>query len=272
MMSILLIVLVLWRLPQGQGIKAFDCDRPEVGATYSLVDLEKCPDAEPDKLITEPTTKYYIYQENKFFRVKALECKLTKQMKKWHCGKAHTHSTNLLIASPDEPQRVLPDDCKEAVKSGKLKVNDKVEISTIVNGIKYLTVNEGGEVGKDGTCTGQTVDEVSRIVVQNLYTWTVTDKEITFDADTLKLMIRMDCMYGNGYCFTTDSVIAWNVEVVTCNLAFIKATTFNITKGVRFSKPTKPHPDDEDVQRLTEIETPAVLMSIVDDAVRLIRK
>ena len=52
---------------------AYDCNKPQMSNTYSLVDTTDCPEANPHRVIEVKDEKYYLYQETEYYRTQVKE-------------------------------------------------------------------------------------------------------------------------------------------------------------------------------------------------------
>ena len=263
MIPYLLLIMLLGKTSRTDAIEAYDCSKLAIGTTYSLLDIEDCPGANPSNLTVKDGGTYHIYQESDFYRTIARECIVFASETIHHCG-MHSHSSIVKAKGPDVPKIPTASTCNAAFQTNELRLDHNVVLQAKKGFKKHQREFVVGSVQANGACEGGKY-KVNGVLVKGLvvihdYTVELREYQVSFDTNTGKMMSRPYCRASFESCETDNSMIIYKVNTNLCNLVYIKADRFNKVSGYTY-KPVQSGRTVLESEPIPEEKTPEVIMS-----------
>ena len=232
--KILPILLLFNMMPKTLSITAYDCSQAKEGPIYSLLDLEKCPHANPASLTTTTGKDYYVYQESEFVKTKVKECLVRKNHFHFICGYWYRNSAIVEPTTPFEPLSISKRMCVEAFVTKQIQIGS-IRLKAQKGKITNRRIFVAGSIDKTGYCKGESYningEILDNIVAIEDYQVELREYDALFELETGKMMTFPECDLYNKECDTGESIMSYEVDRNQCRLAFLKAGKFNETKG-----------------------------------------
>jgi hypothetical protein len=281
----MIFILLILRINSTDAIRAFYCNKPEFGNEYSLFDVELCPEASPTRLIQSEDT-YSVYQETTIITTIVTECKLRVAELILYCGHL-SHSSMIKTQVLDKTEELTDEQCRDAGYMNHIQLSPDVTIKVAINTTVRQNVMIRGTVDRTGACTGENYkidgEIVENVVVSREYEITVTKYNANFDTQTGAMLTNgySMCKIEYSSCRTGFSTLSYRYKPPTCQLIFLKTVLLLELQGKQSNmmndekiSPTgyESFSNNTKLEKIPEIDTPLVLMSRDDDALRFIRK
>jgi len=180
---------------------------------------------------------YYVYQETDYYRTKVRECRVQKAVFEYYCG---VHSRTIVLSAKliPRPVNVLPEDCVNAFRTGKLKVDNEVSLTAEVGKILAESVVRGGSIDEDGDCTGRSKirqgNAVNQVVDIEDYTVELRESEGSFEASTGIMVGNPSCNSKFATCRTGYSTLVYDERRHFCELSLLQSLSFTRINWTRF--------------------------------------
>ena len=259
----ILLFILSGKASRSEAIEAYDCSKLAIGTTYSLMDIENCPGANPSNLTVKDGGTYHIYQESDFYRTIARECIVFASETIHHCG-MHSHSSIVKAKGPDVPKIPTASTCNTAFQTNELRLDHNIVLQAKKGYKKHQREFVVGTVQNNGACQGGEYKIsgtlVKGIVVIHDYTVELREYQVSFDTNTGKMMSRPYCRASFESCETDNSILIYKVNTNLCNLVYIKADKFNKITGYTY-KPVQSGRTVLESEPIPEEKTPEVIMS-----------
>ncbi|HBK71150.1 MAG TPA: hypothetical protein DDZ39_05755 [Flavobacteriaceae bacterium] len=281
--NFVILMLLLFSLPKGKAIKAYDCDNAKLGTQFSLLDAEECPEAYPNQFEKRFNRIYHIYQERGLIYSAAKECTVTRRRSIRWCGH-HSHSAIIKQPSMIEYLNIGHRNCEDAFRLKEIRLADKLILKAKPGILIQEDIIKVGSIAFDGTCEGGEYwyqgKKIKQALVIETYQITIKKSEVAFDPDTNEMMSRSYCSAKSNFCFDGKTSIIYDIRKQECNLVFLKTVNFDVIRGKIFdnnlfidklnSRPKKIYRTEKTINSHI---TPVVLIANkTSDAIRLVRK
>jgi len=135
-------------------LPAYDCDRPRLSGSYSLLALRKCREANPDQVVAvqEP---YHVYEGLQSEEVTVKMCKIQVAYVVAYCG-AYSHNSLAKIDSFPEIEILSAYDCDDYHVNRRFTRGEHVHLLNM-NATTIASVVLAGSMANDGTCEQGTI-------------------------------------------------------------------------------------------------------------------
>ena len=277
-----ILFLISLSIPNITAIKAYDCRKPEFGNEYSLLDVERCPDASPTRLVQKEEI-YNVYQESTLISLMVTECRMRSAEIIFHCGHV-SHTSIRQTQVLDKTEELTSMQCLDAANLKMIKLTPEVVIRVHINATTRETLMLRGRVGEKGKCEGERykINGVieSDLIVAREYEITITQYTASFDTQTGVMLTNgyTMCKVEHNYCQTGISTLIYTYVPPPCQLIFLESATFIEIHGkqAKFGNAEQLMPDKFEnstaTEKVIEMDTQVVLMSKEDNIIRLIKK
>ena len=176
----LILISVHWQ--QAAALPAYDCDRPRLSGSYSLLALRKCREANPDQVVAvqEP---YHVYEGLQSEEVTVKMCKIQVAYVVAYCG-AYSHNSLAKIDSFPEIEIPSAYDCDDYHVNRRFTRGEHVHLLNM-NATTIASVVLAGSMANDGTCEQGTITlrghKYEKVFALANYAITIRQFSIMFD-------------------------------------------------------------------------------------------
>ena len=134
---------------KGEAIVAYDCSKPKLSGSYSLLAVKQCREADPD-VIQIQKEELYLYESPTTQELSVRACKVLVAYYVSYCGSA---SHNSLIEFDQYPSPDIPTagQC-ETYHNSRTMIMDGSSVTLMVNATVNFRTFKAGNIASDGTC------------------------------------------------------------------------------------------------------------------------
>ena len=221
-----------------QSLPAYDCSKPQLSGSYSLLALRKCREANPDQ-VTSVVEDYHVYEGLQTEEIRAKICKVQVAYFVAYCG-MHSHGNVLLQDSFPEIEIPTASECEDYHASKRFQRANSVKMLTI-NSTDIMRVVLAGTLSNDGSCTTGSITlrgtTFNYVVALATYAITTQKSSIMFNRETGLGDDRYShCSLKARTCVIDGQRIIYERPETNCGYTYLKSIRTTTLYGFMYNE------------------------------------